>query len=146
MSNISELHYQELEQLYIGANCNQYYKPAIHITEGAAEIRIDVQKKYFHALGAVHGAVYFKVLDDAAFFAANSVVQDKWVLTANFSLYLIRPITSGEIRAVGKVTHIGKTQILAESVAYNSEGKIIASGSGTFVISRLRLSEFEVGS
>ena len=138
----SNLHYRKLEQLYTEANCNQYYKPGINITEGAAEIRIQVQEKYFHALGAVHGSVYFKVLDDAAFFSANSVVPDKWVLTANFSLYLIRPITSGEIRAVGKVVNIGRTQIIAESVAYNSEGKKIASGSGTFVISELKLSDY----
>ena len=104
---MSDLHFRKLEHLYQQANCNQYYKPNIHITEGSAEIRIQVHEKYFHPTGAVHGAVYFKVLDDAAFFSANSVVQDKYVLTANFSLYFIRPITSGEIRAVGKVTHIG---------------------------------------
>lgn len=137
----SDHHYRKLERLYLEANCNQYYKPTAHISEGAAEVRITVQNKYFHALGAVHGSVYFKVLDDAAFFAANSVVPDKWVLTANFSLYLIRPITSGEIRAVGKVINIGKTQVIAESVAYNSEGKKIAYGSGTFVISALPLSK-----
>ena len=138
---MSDLHYRKLERLYLKANCNQYYSPSIQISEGSAEIRIQVEKKYFHGIGAVHDAVYFKVLDDAAFFSANSVVPDMYVLTANFSLYLIRPITSGEIRAVGKVTHIGKTQVLAESVAYNSEGKKIASGSGTFIISKLRLSE-----
>ncbi|MHA1745183.1 MAG: PaaI family thioesterase [Promethearchaeota archaeon] len=138
----SDLHYRQLEQLYLNANCNQYYSPSIQISEGSAEIRIKVQEKYFHALGAVHGAVYFKVLDDAAFFAANSVIPDKWVLTANFSLYLIRPITSGEIRAVGRVVNKGKTQIIAESVAYNSKGEKIASGSGTFVISQLKLSNY----
>jgi uncharacterized protein (TIGR00369 family) len=134
-------HYRKLEQLYLNAPCNQYYKPKIQISEGTAEIRIQVEEKYFHGIRAVHGAVYFKVLDDAAFFSANSVVPDMYVLTANFTLYFIRPITSGEIRAVGKVTHIGKTQVLAESVAYNSEGEKIASGSGTFIISKLRLSE-----
>ena len=138
----SDLHYRQLEQLYLKANCNQYYSPSIQISDGSTEIRIQVQDKYLHGAGAVHGAVYFKVLDDAAFFSANSVVPDKWVLTANFTLYFIRPIISGEIRAVGKVTHIGKTQILAESVAYNREGKKIATGSGTFIVSRLRLSDY----
>ena len=34
-----------------------------------------IKKDYFHALEAIHGSVYFKILDDAAFFAAQSVVK-----------------------------------------------------------------------
>ena len=37
-----------------------------------------------HAAGAVHGSYYFKVLDDACYFAANSLVSDVFVLTVSF--------------------------------------------------------------
>ena len=137
-----EQHYTKLENLYHNHNLNAVFQARVKISDEKAVLTIPISDKLFHAANATHGAVYFKVLDDAAFFSANSVVPDKWVLTANFSLYLIRPITSGEIRAVGKVVNIGRTQIIAESVAYNSEGKKIASGSGTFVISELKLSDY----
>ena len=50
------------------------------------EIDLTISDKYFHALNAIHGTVYFKLLYDAAFFAANSVVKDVFVLTSSFNL------------------------------------------------------------
>jgi hypothetical protein len=35
-----------------------------------------VRPDFFHAAHAVHGSVYFKALDDAAFFAVASLVQE----------------------------------------------------------------------
>ena len=37
----------------------------------------------FHAAGAGHGTIYFKMLDDAAFYAANSMVEEQFVLTTD---------------------------------------------------------------
>ena len=47
---------------------------------------------------------YFKLLDDAAFFAVHSIVTDVFVLTTSFNINLIRPVSSGVITAKGKVT------------------------------------------
>ncbi len=46
-------------------------------------------------------SVYFKALDDAAFFAANSVVEDVFVLTTNFNIQLLRTVTEGTLIATG---------------------------------------------
>ena len=48
--------------------------------------KMPIKEDYFHALNAIHGSVYFKMLDDAAFFAAQSVVEDYMLLTANFNI------------------------------------------------------------
>ncbi len=53
--------------------------------------RFDVGPHLHHAGGAVHGANYFKAMDDAAFFAANSLVDDVFVLTVSFNVYFLRP-------------------------------------------------------
>ena len=37
---------------------------------GRSEIRFTVDES-LHAAGAAHGTIYFKMLDDAAFYAAN---------------------------------------------------------------------------
>ncbi len=100
---------------------------------------IPVRPEFFHAAGAVHGSVYFKALDDAAFFAANSLVEDVFVLTASFNLYFTRPISAGEIRATGRVIHRSLRLILAESEATDARGRAIARGSGSFMRSEIRL-------
>src|SRR5688500_9443505 len=82
---LMDRHFQVLEGMYAAAAINQFFRPSIHVSEGAAEIRMAVRPDMHHAVGAAHGAVYFKMLDDAAFFAAQSLVTDVFVLTASFT-------------------------------------------------------------
>ena len=69
-------HYTALERMYLSAPINSFYSPEIWISHGEAEIAIPVKPEFFHAAAAVHGSVYFKLLDDAAFFAANSLIDE----------------------------------------------------------------------
>ena len=87
MSNRDE-HHRRLEHMYLSAPANEYFKPEIRIDEGRAEVRLTVRPDFFHAASAVHGSVYFKLLDDATFFAASSLVDDVFVLTASFNILL----------------------------------------------------------
>ena len=126
-------HFRALEKMYLAAPINRIYRPTIVITEGRSEIEIELSEGYFHSAGAVHGSVYFKMLDDAAFFAANSLEREVFVLTVSFTTYLTRPVSSGIIRSVGTVATQTKSQFIAESIAYNSHGQEIGRGSGIFV-------------
>ena len=76
---------------------NEYFAPKMRVSEGCAEVIIPVRPGLFHAAGAVHGSVYFKALDDSAFFAVNSLVDDVLVLTVSFNVYLTRSISEGEM-------------------------------------------------
>lgn len=133
-------HFRALEKLYLSAPINEIFVPQIQVAEGTAEITIKIKESYFHAANAVHGAVYFKMLDDAAFFAANSLEHNFYVLTTAFTTYLTRPVSSGDMRSVGRVVNSNKSQFIAESVVYNSEKKEIARGNGIFVRSKILLS------
>ena len=135
-TNVGESHFQKLESMYENAPCNDYTKPKISISEGAAEVLIPIGAHLFHSAGAVHGSYYFKALDDAAFFAANSVVPDQFVLTVSFHIQLLQPVSSGTIRGVGKVVRSGKNLIFAESVLFNEGGEELARGNGVFAKSR----------
>ncbi len=139
-----ESHFRKLERMYLSAPTNEYYDPKIRVEEGGAEIAIRVSEKFFHAAGAVHGSVYFKALDDAAFFAANSLVRDVFVLTVSFNVYLVRPVSSGELTATGRVVHRSKRTLLAEATVVDSKGREIGRGSGTFMKSDMALSP-EIG-
>ena len=133
------IHYRKLEKMYLGAPVNAYYKPRIHIGQGRADLVFPVREDLYHAAGAVHGASYFKAIDDAAFFAANSLVFDVFLLTASLNCYLVRPVTAGEIRAEGRTVCETRSVILAETVLTDSDNNEIGRGSGSFVRSKILL-------
>jgi uncharacterized protein (TIGR00369 family) len=139
-------HFRKLENMYLQANVNTqiFDRTNASISDGKAEIELTVSEKYFHALGAMHGAVYFKLLDDAAFFAVNSVVKDVCVLTTSFNLNFIRPVNSGRIKAIGKIKFQSSALFVAEATLYNERGKEVAFGTGNFAKSKIKLSE-EIG-
>lgn len=139
MADESGEHFRRLERMYAGAPTNRYYEPVMRVSEGAAEIDIRVKRDFFHAAGAVHGSVYFKALDDAAFFAVSSLVTDVFVLTASFNLYLTRPVSDGVMHARGRVVHRSKSVFLAESELLDDQGRLIARGSGSFMRSTIAL-------
>ena len=140
----SETHYRKLERMYLSAPVNQFYIPDIHIGERQALVSIPVRREFFHAADCVHGAVYFKLLDDSSFFAANSLVEDVFVLTVSYNVYFTRPISAGVMKAAGKVVQASKRLMIAESVIVDSDEQEIARGSGTFMRSRIQLTE-EIG-
>jgi len=111
------------------------------ISEGEAVITLPVRQDFFHAAGALHGSLYFLALDNAAFFAVNSLVEDVFVLTASLTTYMTRPVTEGTVKAVGKVVSRGRTQFIAESVLYDAENQEVGRANGIFVKSRIPLSE-----
>jgi uncharacterized protein (TIGR00369 family) len=143
---MNTVHHRKLERMYLNANLNTmiYDSTTCRITHESAEIGLDITKKYFHALGAIHGSVYFKLLDDAAFFAVSSIVEDAFVLTSSFHINLIRPVSKGRISAVGQVISKSKSIFMAESSLYNEAGKKIAFGTGNFVKSKINLTP-EIG-
>lgn len=143
---MTQEHFQKLERMYLATKVNTEIFDTItaRIYNEGAEIGLTVSDKYFHALDAIHGTVYFKLLDDAAFFAANSVVHDYFVLTSSFNINLIRPVTEGKLKAVGKLRSQTKNVYIAESTLYNEQGKVVAFGTGTFMRSRIALTP-EIG-
>jgi uncharacterized protein (TIGR00369 family) len=136
-----EEHYRCLESMYAAAPINDYYNPTMKVSEGRATIEIEVLEKHHHAAGAMHGSVYFKMLDDAAFFASNSFETDVFVLTTSFTIYLTRPVSAGRLRSVGRVVNRNKTQFISESIVYDSQGNEIGRGNGIFVRSKIPLKE-----
>jgi uncharacterized protein (TIGR00369 family) len=133
-------HFTKLENMMHSAPMMKLTGARACIKKGKAEITLPVRRKFFHAAGALHGSLYFLALDNAAFFAVNSLVEDVFVLTASLTTYLTRPVTEGTLKAVGKVVSRGRTQFIAESVLYDAEGREVGRANGIFVKSRTPLS------
>lgn len=134
-------HYKALESMYAAAPINRIYQPTMTVSAGRAEIDMELSEQYHHSGGAVHGSVYFKMLDDAAWFASNSYEKEFFVLTTSFTTYLTRPVSQGKLKAIGKVVSKNKSQFIAEAVVYDSDGNEIGRGNGVFVRSKIPLDQ-----
>ena len=135
------LHWRALEGLYASAPINSLFDSRLEIAEaGRAIIRFTVNARFHHAAGAAHGTIYFKMLDDAAFYAANTLVTDRFLLTTSFNLHFTRPIRKGRITAEGRWISGRRRVLVAESRLIDDEGEEIGRGTGTFMRSHIALS------
>lgn len=135
-----EAHFRRLEALYDSAPVNALFESALTIpASGQSTILFTVGEGSFHAAGAAHGTLYFKMLDDAAFYAANSLIGDRFLLTTAFNLHFTRPMRSGRARAEGRWISGRRRVLIADARIVDSEGEECARGTGTFLRSHIAL-------
>lgn len=139
----TDTHYLKLERMYLAAPTNTqiYTGITLEVAAQKAVLTLPVDPKYFHAAGAAHGSVYFKMLDDAAFFAVQSAVRDVFVYTVSFNTQLLRPITGGVIRAVGELQFQSKNLFIADAVLYDHKNRVAGRGTGQFMKSTIDLTD-----
>jgi uncharacterized protein (TIGR00369 family) len=137
----AEVHFRALESLYASAPVNRLFSSRLTIpAPGRSVIEFAVDDAFHHAAGAAHGTIYFKMLDDAAFYAANSLVSDRFLLTTAFNLLFTKPIRQGPVRAEGRWISGRRRVFIAEAVLIDGEGDEIGRGTGTFMRSQIALS------
>ncbi|MFC3578650.1 PaaI family thioesterase [Sphingomonas hylomeconis] len=135
-----QAHFRALESLYAAAPINRLFESTLEIPQsGVARISFDIDERYFHAGGAAHGTSYFKMLDDAAFYAANSLVTDRFLLTTAFNLLLTKPLKAGPVIAEGRWVSGHRRVFVAEARLIDADGEEAARGTGTFMKSRIPL-------
>ena len=135
------LHWRALEGLYASAPINRLFDSQLTVTgEGQARIAFTIDPGVHHAAGAAHGTIYFKMIDDAAFYAANTLVTDRFLLTTSMNLHFVRPVKSGRIVAEGRWVSGRRRVLVAEARLVDEEGEEIGRGTGTFMRSRIPLS------
>lgn len=132
-------HFRALESLYRQAPINRLFQSEVEIGEGFARIQFEVEEGFFHAAGAAHGTIYFKMLDDAAFYACNSLVTDRFLLTTAFNLHFTRPLKAGPATAEGKWASGRRRVYVADAQLIDSTGEVAARGTGTFMRSHIPL-------
>ena len=126
-----KIDYESLTRMFNDAPCNQHLKPRYLASEEKGEAWLTVRPDMLHAGGVVHGSILFKLLDDVATIAVIGSMGTS--LTSTFNIYFTRPISEGEIYAVGRVVKLGRRQIIAEGEAFDQDGRLLVKGSGTFM-------------
>lgn len=139
--NEAENHYRKLERMYLSAPINSgfYTGITLAISDEKAELSLKIEPKFYHAAQAIHGSVYFKMLDDAAFFAVNSIVRDVFIYTVSFHVQLLRPVTKGLIKSTGELKFKSENLFIADSTLTDENNKLVGRGTGNFMKSKMGL-------
>ncbi|MBV7258582.1 PaaI family thioesterase [Erythrobacter crassostreae] len=141
MNSGAQLHFRALERLYTSAPINDKFASRLELpAEGRSRLTFTIDEAVFHAAGAAHGTIYFKMLDDAAFYAANTLATDRFLLTTSFNLHFTKPVRAGEVVAEGRWVSGKRRVFVAESRLVDAEGEEIGRGTGTFMRSHIALS------
>ncbi|WP_448502904.1 PaaI family thioesterase [Sphingomonas sp.] len=136
----AEAHHRALESLYAAAPINRFFDSRLEIVSaGIARIHFTIDERHYHAAGAAHGTSYFKMLDDAAFYAANSLVTDRFLLTTAFNLLFTRPLKAGPVVAEGRWISGQRRVFVSDARLIDADGEEAARGTGTFMRSRIAL-------
>jgi uncharacterized protein (TIGR00369 family) len=140
----NKAHYHSLEKLYYSAPINQdfFENSKIKVSESTSTIELKVIDKFYHAGNAMHGAVYFKLMDDAAYFASASMEEEYFILTKSYQIEFLRPVVNGRLKAIGTVVSLDEEETVAIAELFNDLGKLVGRGKGVFVKGQKRLDKF----
>jgi uncharacterized protein (TIGR00369 family) len=135
-------HLARLERVYHAAPTNGLMPARLHLDPGRATVRMEVAAGHLQAVGSVHGMVLFKVLDEASFYAANSLVEDVFLTTAGMHVQFVRPVEGGVLVATAEVVHAARSSFLVDAEVRDPAGELVARSTGTFVRTATALPAF----
>ncbi|KEZ52556.1 PaaI family thioesterase [Metabacillus indicus] len=107
----------------------------VHFEENEVKIKLQMKEYVLNANGTLHGGVHATMLDYVQGMLLRSVSKTRCA-TINSSIQYLAPSTRGEIYAEGKILQLGYKTAFMEGVIKDSQGKLLAKGSGTFKLIR----------
>lgn len=119
------------------------------VEDGHPVVRVEIDQRHLRSHNIAHGGVICTVLDTAMGAAAYSAMQQRLtestargasaggpmeLVTSQLTIHFIRPAWNGEsILGRGEIVHHGTKTIVVRGEVSTTDGKLIASGSGTFM-------------
>lgn len=140
---MSDLHFRNLEQMFAAASINQELITwaKLEVSSEQAVLVLKMRDEYYHAAMSLHGAIYFKLLDDSAYFAAASAEPTYFLYTKSYQINFRRPVTGGVLTATGRLLKKADKEWIATSEIRNEQNQLVAAGEGIFVKSKLLLTD-----
>ena len=102
-------------------------------SEGNAELKIPIKEELKQQHGFLHGGVISYAADNALTYAGGSVLGPN-VVTSEFKINFMRPVTGGSIVARAKVIYAGKSQAVCRCDIYtvnDDKENLCATAQGT---------------
>jgi uncharacterized protein (TIGR00369 family) len=88
----------------------------VDVGEGWVETELELEERLTQQHGFAHAGVVSTLADHSAGAAATTAIgEGQSVLTADYTIHLLRPGAGDKLRARGKVVRAGRTLIVAEA-------------------------------
>ena len=109
----------------------------VEVEPGHAVFEVNPGEQHYHPIGVVHGGLAMTLLDSAMGCAVQThMPAGGGYTTLEAKTNLVRPITgtTGKLRAIGKLVHLGKRVATAEGRLEDAAGKLYAHASSTCIV------------
>ena len=102
--------------------------------EGRAVLRLALRPELMNSFEAAHGGVVMTLLDIAMATAARTRdPKAVGAITVEMKASFMG-VGQGVLTATGECLHLGRSVAFCEGRVHNADGKLAASGSGTFML------------
>ena len=101
---------------------------------GNARLEMPHKADFRNGIQDTHGGVIATLLDNAGWFTA-AMQYENWVNTSELTVRLHEPANQEDLIAIGHVVRAGKRLCVAGMEVRSVSGRLVATGSGTFVVS-----------
>ena len=106
----------------------------VRIDLDAATVKLAVGNCHLQPFGLVHGGVLATLIDTATFWSVFlRIPEDAGLVNVDLKLNYLKPVISGELKALGLSIKSGKSISYAEARVLNTDGELVAHGTSTLM-------------
>ena len=105
---------------------------------GRCVLMMEIKPEHMNRFEVAHGGVVMTLLDIAMALAVSSLDPDALgTITVEMKSMFMAPAT-GTVTVEGRCLHLGRSVALCEGKVHGPDGKLLATGSGTFMLRHAR--------
>ena len=101
------------------------------VEPGRSVISIDVDDVHLNGAGTLHGGGYASLIDTAMGLSVLALVGVR-TATIQMNVHFLGPVNEGHISCESEVLHRTRRTATAEAKVHDSEGNLVALGTGAF--------------
>ncbi len=101
------------------------------VEPGRSVIRIDVEEHHLNGAGTLHGGVYASLIDNAMGLSVLALVGVR-TATIEMNVHFLGAVSEGRITCAAEVLHRTRRTATAEAKVRDSQGNLVAMGTGAF--------------
>jgi uncharacterized protein (TIGR00369 family) len=101
------------------------------VEPGRSVLHIDVEDIHLNGTGTMHGGVYASLIDNAMGLSVLALVGVR-TATIQMNVHFLGAVNSGRITCESEVLHRTRRTATAEAKVYDSDGNLVALGTGAF--------------
>jgi uncharacterized protein (TIGR00369 family) len=101
------------------------------VEPGRSVLYIDVDHIHLNGAGTLHGGVYAALIDDAMGLSVVALVGVR-AATIEMNVHFLGAVSEGRITCQSRVAHRTRRTATTEAKVHDSEGNLVAMGTGAF--------------